>query len=80
MQSDLNEIYPPGAPMTYWRLNAERTALRARLKYLDGIKANCRFCAHWQAGRCDVFDDVPPAEFQQSDGKCESWVHDGVPF
>jgi hypothetical protein len=33
-----------------------------------------------EGNRCAVFDDVPPEEFQSQDGKCESWVSDGVPF
>lgn len=84
MQSNLDEVYAPGAPLTYWRINAERTALRLRLSYLEDIKACCKTCEHFGHARgfnrCRVFDDVPPEEFQTTDGKCESWVHDGVPY
>lgn len=84
MQDNLEAAYPAGAPLTFWRLSAERQALRFRLKYLDGIKATCRTCVHFAGpkgfNRCSHFDDVPPAEFQESDGQCESWVHDGVPL
>jgi len=84
LQSDTAEIYPPGAPLTFWRLNAERQALRFRLTYLESIRATCKTCKHFlgprQGNRCDVFDDVPPAEFRDIDGSCESWEHDGTPF
>jgi hypothetical protein len=84
MQDDLAAAYPPGAPMTYWRLNAERQALRFRLKYLEAIRAGCKTCEHFGHARgfnrCAVFDETPPAEFIDSDGKCESWLHDGVPY
>jgi hypothetical protein len=84
MQDDLAGIYKPGEPMTFWRINAERNALRFRLRYLESIKANCKTCEHFghEVGfnRCDVFDEVPPTEFQTKDGACESWLHDGVAF
>lgn len=84
MRSDTEEIYPPGTPMTYWRITAERTALRLRLAALDARKMTCKTCEHFGGAknfnRCSVFDDVPPAEFQDQDGKCNSWVSDGVPF
>lgn len=84
LQSNLDEVYPPGAPLTFWRLNAERQALRQRLTYLEAIRANCKTCEHFGHavgfGRCSVFDDTPPEHFQNTDGQCESWVSDGVPF
>lgn len=84
MQSNLDEVYPPGGSLTYFRLEAERKALRYRLQYLDSIRANCTTCEHFAHARgfnrCAVFDDVPPDEFRTADGKCESWVHDGVVF
>ncbi len=84
MQDDLAGIYRPGEPMTYWRINAERNALRFRLRYLESIKATCQTCENFGHvrgfNRCSVFEDVPPADFQQTDGACESWVFDGTPF
>lgn len=84
LQSNLDEVYPPGAPMTFWRLSAERVALRLRLSYLEGIKANCKTCEHFGHAvgfnRCAVADDVPPEDFRTTEGKCESWRHDGVAF
>ena len=82
LRDDLHDVYGPGAPMTYWRLTAERNALRLRLRHLDDIRAGCATCEHWHAQRrhCDHFDDTPPEEFQKSDGKCEAWIFDECPF
>lgn len=84
LQDNLDEVYPPGAPLTFWRLNAERQALRQRLQYLDALKATCRTCRHFAGAkgfnRCAHFDDVPPDDFMATEGQCESWVSDGVPF
>jgi hypothetical protein len=82
MRDDLHDVYGPGAPMTYWRLTAERNALRLRLRHLDDIRAGCSTCEHWHPARthCDHFDDTPPAEFQAADGKCEAWIFDGCPL
>jgi hypothetical protein len=82
MRDDTAEIYPPGAPMTYWRLTAERNALRLRLRHLDDIRAGCSTCEHWHPARkhCDHFDDTPPDGFEKEVGRCEFWVFDGCPF
>lgn len=84
MQDDLAEIYPPGQPMTFWRLSAERTALRSRLEWLEQLRATCTNCRHFAGvrgfNRCTLFDEEPPEAFRTDEGKCESWIHDGVPF
>ena len=80
MADDLAAIYDPAQSLTFWRLKAERNALRKRLVYLDSIKANCKTCAQWTGRACELFDEAPPADFQTADGLCESWVHDGIPF
>ena len=83
MQDNLEAAYPPGAPMTFWRLGAEREALRRRLQYLDALRPVCKTCVNFLHvkgfNRCTVFDDVVPEAFRES-GTCESWVSDGVAF
>jgi len=80
MKSDTDEVYPPGAPMTFWRLQAERQALADRLRYLDSLRVVCASCQHWTGTACRHFGETPPGDFQKTEGACNEWVSDGVPF
>ena len=62
------------------QLMAYREALSCKLRELERIQPTCAQCQHMTAGRCDLFDAVPPAEFQTTPEACEAWEYDGVPF
>ncbi len=67
--------------MTLIELTTQRDALRRRLAELDRIKATCDHCEHFaHAPRCEKFDAEPPEDFRRTEGACEHWTYDGVPF
>lgn len=59
---------------------AARQAMRDALATFEKVKPNCRSCAHFDMGRCKQFEQDIPADFQQQDEACESWVYDGIPY
>lgn len=67
--------------MTARELQIVREALRDRLHCLDQIRTTCEHCEHFaHAPRCAKFDAVPPEDFRRTEGACEEWRFDGVPF
>lgn len=66
--------------MTLAQLQAYRTALRDKLRQLDAIQTTCTHCEHFSIGRCDLFDETPPEEFQRTPEACAEWKYDQIPF
>ena len=64
---------------TLAELQAHRDALRAALKRVEAVRANCHSCGLFELGACQVHGQVPEA-FQLAEGECAEWRYDGVPF
>lgn len=71
------DLAPQG--MTEAELTAQRGALQRSLERLAAITVCCGSCQHFAMGTCAKHGDVPLA-FQKSQGQCEDWRYDGVPF
>lgn len=68
-------------PMTAIELMTVREALRERLAALDSIRTTCEHCEHFRyPALCMKFNAEPPEEFRRTDGACQEWRFDGVPF
>ena len=69
--------------MTLHHEAAPRGMTAAELKRardrLGVIQTNCGHCEHFELGRCDLHGEVP-LSFQKTEGQCEDWRYDGVPF
>lgn len=60
-------------------LIATRTALEAGLARLSHIKFDCAHCQHFSLDNCAKYGRIP-ADFLKTEGQCEDWRYDGVPF
>ena len=60
-------------------LQVQHIALTDALRRLDAIKTCCGHCQHFELGACALHGDVPK-DFQKTEGQCDDWRYDGVPF
>lgn len=58
---------------------ATRGALDAAQARLANIKFDCQHCQHYSLENCAKHGRIP-ADFLKSQGECEDWRYDGVPF
>ena len=56
-----------------------RGALEAAMARLAHIKFDCAHCQHFSLDNCAKYGRIP-ADFLKTEGQCEDWRYDGVPF
>lgn len=65
--------------MTASVLDLQLQLARRVVGQLEAIKTHCASCEHFELGACAKHGAVP-LTFQKTEGECDDWRYDGIPF